>query len=307
MNLKPLIVICMFLATAVLAAQGESLEQQLEKAANTFGPEYLAARGDIIRQGQPVLSPLRKAAENPALNWHQRLMARICCEWLERGAEIDALRRHAWKTDPEFKYGGHRAGVGAEIRSLAAKRFKERRLWYYYLEVMWKKTGEHQIASVQDGSIYSRWPEYGGRALQGEPEEYYTFQIRRDILRRDPQIKDKKTARVYAGLVGDKRSEAMPELLLVFPHYIDMAASAFSSTEAGKNKLVVTYMIDLLMIARPQDVEAIEKLLKNYPNAKVPEQVIDAVRKRPPVKEPVEPSYNPAHEPQSVVPLEQSR
>lgn len=306
MNLKPLMISCIVFGSPALAVYGASIERQLETAANSSGPDYLAARGAITRQGPPVLTALQKAADSPSLTWQQRLVARICCEWVDRSAEISALRRHAWEKDPDLKEKGNRAGLGADIYSLAAKRFKERRLWYYYLEVIWKETSEYS-ESAHSRSIFRFWPAYARDALRGEPEEYYRFQILRDILRHDPQIKSEEARNVFALLITLKRSEAMPELLAAFPHYVDTVAAVLTKTQAGKDLISRQVMSELLMIARPQDVDVLEKLLEANPHLKRLEVMLDAARKRKPVEEATEPSFEPTHESERLKAFEKER
>lgn len=301
-NLKTQLIICLCLATTVVVAEPAILHEQLQRAAEAIGATYLSVRGEITAQGKAVLPALRKAAEDSSLTWQQRLMARICCEWIERGAEIDALRRHDWLKDPEFDPTkvGSRAGIWADIAlmGLFDKRFREARLWYWYAEMVWKRTGEYHLGSPRKISTSDGGSSFARHILRGEPEEYYVRAIRRDVVKHDPMLKTKEAGQAYSRLIEERRGEAVPELLTAFIASAGESGALLAQKgDILKQRFYRNGLQELLWFARPQDADLFAKYIEGRPYLDELKPAVDALRKRPPVPEPIEPPYLPGHQP----------
>jgi hypothetical protein len=285
------------LSLTVEAADTVLLSELLTKTICSSGTNYIRARNNIITHGKTLLPALQTATEDRSLNWQQRLMARICVEWMTRGSEVDALRAHSWETDPEreLQMGGSIIGLGDDIWFLAAKRFKERRLWYYYLEILLKETGEYSVG-CRHPSVSRYWPRYARNALYGEPEDFYRINDLREVLRRDPELKTREAYGAYAHAIRNKVSEVMPELLATFPFWLDFHA------ESVKDRVCFDRFPQLIQFARPQDAELIERCMKIRPILERFRPRVDALRKLPSVKETTEPPFQPGHSPRYVIP-----
>ncbi|MBI5394299.1 MAG: hypothetical protein HZA91_03285 [Verrucomicrobia bacterium] len=296
--MKKLLAICLWLPLTAGAMDSTMLRQRLQQAASASGQDYIRARAAILTEGKANQLALQKAAEDDSLTWQQRLMARICCEWVEREPEIVALRKYACRTDPEYQkhekeWRPYRCGDRPLLMSLLQNAFKEKRLWYYYLELLWKRTGEYG----EDGGdmLPTRsWPEHAQIALRGQPEEYYWFQILRDAVRRDPRLKSKDAEEAYNSLIRNKRAEAMPELMAAFLASVGESASESAQT-GNTDKRRFLSVFSLAEIARPQDASLFDKYIGDRPGFDDLKFYVERARKRPPVEEPAESSFRLGH------------
>ncbi len=142
------------------------LRKQLREAAESDGPAYVAIRDRIV--ADTSTNELYRAASDPALDWKDRLVARIALERKLRGADIEALRRYAWIKDPEAPEPMNisAAGLSYTMESTIRKRFHDAGLWYYYMEINWKETGE-MSCKKRGGVKFSEWPFHAGAARHG--------------------------------------------------------------------------------------------------------------------------------------------
>ena len=118
---------------------------------------------------------LAKAAVDQELSWQQRLTARICYERIQRGDDIEALRRYDWREHPDFNVEWQRSmvGPGYKMYDLVVSRLVELGLWYYNIELTWKQTQEWTLAEIYRVSL--SWNYWCRCAVTGQPEEMFLW------------------------------------------------------------------------------------------------------------------------------------
>ena len=144
-NRTGLIVATVLLGVCVVRA--DELRDRLQASTQATGTNYLSMRNGIVALGTNELPDLRRLADSTNESWQVRLMAGICAERIEKGSDIRAMIERNWNLDPEYKSIWDKVcgGVGsvASFGVLVGKRYKEKELWYYYIETIWKETEEH--------------------------------------------------------------------------------------------------------------------------------------------------------------------
>lgn len=117
----------------------------LERAVTATGAEYIVARKQLVSDGSNDVSALMAISTNSAERWQVRLVAGIAAERILKGAEIDALINREWQKEPSYnkEWNEFREGPVVGLKPLIIRRCKELGLWWHYMEVVWKETGEH--------------------------------------------------------------------------------------------------------------------------------------------------------------------
>ena len=140
----------------VFAVEKKELMPLIEKASTNRESAYVEVRDKIVGFGTNALPLLAEIAVDEALPWQQRLIARICYERVERKEDIKKLIETNWYSHPKFNPEWNKLITGPEIDmgEMVIPELREIGLWYYYLEVEWKMTGEQ--AEIRRGDRY-RW------------------------------------------------------------------------------------------------------------------------------------------------------
>ena len=142
---KMLLLVTLMTATTVVAVDRQQLMPLIESAAINRESAYVKVRNKIVEYGEDALPLLAEIAVDESLAWKQQLVARICKERIERREEIEKLLAIDWYKHPDFDPMQPPPIIGVE--GLIGERIiipalTEQQLWYYYLEVEWKTTGE---------------------------------------------------------------------------------------------------------------------------------------------------------------------
>jgi hypothetical protein len=145
--MKQLLLLLCFLPVSAHALDRSQLDKMLATAAAETGQPYLKARQTVLDLGKDALPLLIQAASDVKLTWQQRLVARICYERTARAADIEALRRYDWRTNPQYnkRWEGDIVGIKRYLGKIAVPKCMEMELWYYYIELAWKNTAEYAI------------------------------------------------------------------------------------------------------------------------------------------------------------------
>ena len=253
-----LVGLLLMLGTCLMAA---SLDELLKKAAVSDGDVYLRIRSEITSQGKAIVPELLQKATDQKDPWQIHLVARICSEWIASSNRIEELRNKEWDNDREFHTNWNRCIIGpiGEMLPLAKKRMNEFGLFYYYIEINWKNTGElsrDRIFSDKRGP--EAWCRFAREALREQPEFYYFVQATCDRLRQDAKFDNKANRDRYAFLKREKLVDAIPTLTELSESY--SAATAFtrdgSKQVVGRHKAMLE---EIMSFARAEDADVVEK------------------------------------------------
>jgi hypothetical protein len=129
-----------------LGGFGQDLRETLQAAAAATGDRYLALRNQIVEKGPAAVPELERILKDERIDWHERAMAGIAIERIQKGGEIDAFVNHNWEDDPRLKDDvGWKTPIAAPLGmgQLAVEQLVHDRLANYSLEQIWKQTAEH--------------------------------------------------------------------------------------------------------------------------------------------------------------------
>ena len=263
--MKNLIATLCLLPLAAWGIDREQLDAMLQTAATNQGPAYLAARTAIIDGGTNALPTLAQAGSDAHLSWQQRLVARIAYERIARGKEIDALRSYDWRTHPGYdaKWEGYIVGPSAQLWRIAIPRFAEKALWYYYIELTWKFTGETAI--TRDRRLIADWPRWCRDALANQAEIAYLHLAMIERLDKDTSLDASDAVELYAELLKSNDSDATTVLVDRFDaynrHYV-------KGPEIYPGSHAVTYrgMFEpILSLSDARNATGLQKFIEDHP------------------------------------------
>ena len=291
--MKRVIVILMSVLPVVAQAlEREKLNSMLAAAAGAQSNAYLEARQAILDLGSDVLSALAQAAVDPALTWQQRLVARISYERIARGADIEKLRRYDWRRHPDYhrRWEEDILGASAYLEKIIMPTCKEYGLWYYYLEMKWKLTGELAIDPF-DSRINKQWIGWCVHSVWGEPEDYYFRRMLREALEADMMLTNGyKGVGAFRSLLQHKDADAVPILVERLPQYVKVTGPSILTPSEIETSIGFR-LKEILSFADSRHAEVLEKFIAERPAlAPLKEQVAE-IRKRPAPPPRVEPPF----------------
>ena len=206
------------LPITALAVDQTELDAMLQTAATNQGGAYLAARNTVVNLGTNALPQLGQAAIDSKLPWQSRLVARICYEKILRQPEIAALTTTNWYAHPKFnpRWEMLHAGPETEMWKIVVPDLRNVGLWYYYLEIKWKQTGETPTRPLW--RIAEAWPQWCFKAVKDEPERVWFLRVCSELMA-DPKYPGQLFLGLYDTLSRDKKSDTVPLLLQYFEKY----------------------------------------------------------------------------------------
>jgi hypothetical protein len=165
-------------ALAAVKGQGKKSEivrLLIETAATATGKAYVEVRDEILGYGKDYHALLAAIAVDEVLPWQQQLVARICYERIERKEDTEKLLETNWHNHPDFNPGWNMLITGPDIRmgEIVIPDLKDAGLWYYYLELIWKMTGEK--GGISEKHIPDLWARWCALAIKDNIEERVWF------------------------------------------------------------------------------------------------------------------------------------
>ena len=139
-----MIVLPLIMAVNVFALERKDVMPLIEEASGKRESAYVEVRNRIVGYGTNAIPILGSVAVDESLPWQQKLIARICYERIEREKEIKKILETDWYKHPNFnpRWNEYLGGPEGRMHDMVETDLKEAGLWYYYLEVEWKMTGE---------------------------------------------------------------------------------------------------------------------------------------------------------------------
>lgn len=257
-------VTALLVAETGLGQTNASLRQLLERTATATGVDYIAARNQLIATERNAVAELTAISTNVLESWQIRLMAGIVAERITRGSEINEFAKYNWRRDPRYgsDWDMYHGGPVEKLMPLVTEKCKEKGLWWYYIELTWKKTGEH---SSKPRIREDYWRGAYETACKGSPVYALMLEVAKHRIRLDIDFRNWETRDYLAYLEGSKTNTVLPFLLEILPH-IPVA------DERNRPERAIRW-IDTL--AGSEDVPVVEEFYQ-----KRGEQVPDALRPR---------------------------
>jgi hypothetical protein len=213
----PLAILLSVCAQCAWADEVLDLQPQLAEAASAQVLAYVEQRDRLV--SEISTNVLFRAVDDERLDWRERLVARICYERIAGGKEIEALRVHDWRQHPGFDLNWLKnlSGPGRLMQPLAISYLVEVGLWYYYVEMTWKQTGELTVSPLRH--IDDHWQRWCRMALAGRPEEVYLHRAMTERIEKDELLEAADATRLYRELLDAKWAEAVPVLIRRYEAY----------------------------------------------------------------------------------------
>ena len=235
---KSLFLLCLF-PLLVQSMDRNQLDKVLATAAVAQPEVYIEIRTTIGDLGTDALPLLAQAGNDATLSWQQRLVARICYERIARSNDIVALRQHDWRAYPPYSapqaklvFHKNKAGkiVSSDVQPSGAKltsimgpqtdmgpfvvpKCRDAGLWYYFVELTWKQTGENASLKPRDPRFELAWPWWCREALTGQPEEIFLLLAIRERLQNDQELVERENFEFYKKLLKEQDAEAVSILV----------------------------------------------------------------------------------------------
>jgi hypothetical protein len=292
------------------------LHQMLLATATNQGPAYLAARNAIIGMDAKVLPLLVSASHDRDLSWQQKLAARICYERMSRGDEIQALREHDWLSYPpylpldqlmalETSQTNSGANVqrittrgrnsilwtpAGEMRKYVMPKCKELGLWYYYIELTWKNTGECAIfRQHKDVKFNLLWPGWCRGVLKDQPEDVWLRLAILERLQNDPTLEDRENLEFYREFLRGGCEVSI--LVDRFDAYFEREATGMESYQGERAKTYLRLFQPIFACADSRHADLLEKFISEHPALAELKLKVAEVRARPAPVAKAEPAF----------------
>lgn len=289
--MKRLLVLLCLLPIAVWGVERNELDKMLAAAATNQSADYLVARNEIANLGTNVLDQLAQAGKDASLSWQQRLVARICYERLVRGKEVAALRTYDWQTHPGYdvKWKNYIIGPSARLGLIAIPYFAEKGLWYYYIELTWKRTGE--TPSTRDRRLVAAWPRWCRLALANQPEREYLILAMSDRLHNEPTFDNDDSVECYKELLKGKESEVVPVLIERYDAYNRREVIGPEMFPGRHAELYRGMFEPIVSFADSRHEDLLEKFIGDHPALAELKPKLAEVRARPAPSPKAEPPF----------------
>ncbi len=249
--MRNVILILVVVAVMTGTVCGEELKDLLTKAVSAEGEEYRTIRNEIIQKGQSIVPELMKIQEDKAVDWKTQLMSGICRERIERADDIEQMEKKDWASDPEFdrQWLRYRPGPWIGMESLVVKRYREKKLWFYCLEAMWKGLDAFPRIWQADKTD---WEGACQLAVEESPMRDTAIRLLEDRVDNDPMFKNKLSRGAFIHLIDLKSRRSLPVLLKAWK---------------AQGGLHPEYVAKLSKMLTEDDINTTEEFLKNTDNA----------------------------------------
>lgn len=299
-----------------MAAEPSIISNMLVLAASADADEYIEARKAIVTIGANALPALGHEAENMERSWQHRLAARICYERIMRGSDIHDLRNEDWVSYPPYQpqqigvlvftempdgsrsaemrppgssIGIPRSGPSYLMEPYVIAHCQKTALWYYYIELTWKRTGEGPL-KIGDIKFIKQWPSWCRMALAGRPEEVYLLRAMTECLEKDEHLESEDAVRLYKEILSADWAEAVPVLTRRYEAY-NTRESIGPEVFPGSHAITFRGMFQpILAMADHRHAEMLEAYMARQPRLAELLPTLADVRGKTPVEAKAEPS-----------------
>lgn len=252
------------LSVSLLSADGlaDGVHSRLEEAVKTAGTNYILHRDQLVAGGTDAMAELTVISTDTSRTWQVRLMASIVVERIRRGEEVTEIAGKNWREDPEYKreWEQYREGPVRGLSTLVLKRYRERELWAYYIEQIWKETGEHSRTGMNEWS----WRGVARNAVKESPLLPLLLQVLAERVSSDIQFSSYERWGEFNVLLESATNTVLPQLLKIIQN------APLNNRNAAWRKMANT-------VAQPEDAPLIEKYFRDK-EQEVPEALVEPLK-----------------------------
>ena len=216
--MKRILTLGILVTINAFSIERKELLSLIEDASVKRESAYVEVRNKIVGYDTNALPLLVEFAMDEFLPWQQQLVARICYERILRKEEIEKVIATNWYAHPKFnpEWNEYRSGPERNMKDMVVGELKAVGLWYYYLELEWKMTGEK---AETRGNNTDRWISWCTLAVKDNPEERIWFlRVCADLMETTPS--HPRSSLLYSYLLDAKNPDAVPLLLQHFDMYM---------------------------------------------------------------------------------------
>ena len=296
------------------AGEVGEVRHRLAEVAAAEGAEYMELRDRVAAEVSGDL--LLRAANDDRLDWQERLVARICCERTTRKHELADLLNEDWRSYPPYQpknigrlvftqmpdgsysaemqppgpsIGSPVTGPSSLMHSYVVPHCQKKALWYFYIELIWKQTGEGPL-NIDDVGFVRQWQRWCRMALAGQPEEVFLHRAMAERLEKDERLEADDAVQLYKELLRAKYADAVPVLVRRYEAYNKreiIGPEVFPGSHAITFRGMFQPILDM---ADERHVELLESYMARQPWLVELLSVLAEVRSRTPVETDAEPS-----------------
>jgi hypothetical protein len=239
------------------------IRKDLAQTAAATGTVYISGRNALVGFGSNAIPQLTTISMDPHETWQVRLMAGIVAERIQRANDIDALVQKNWRDDPEYDKGWdlYHGGPGRGLSSLVLKRYKELTLWWYFVEQVWKETGEH---SKKPRMAEDSWRGIARTACKGSPVYNLIIPVVAERIQNDIGFKKYERWGEFKFLMECGTNTILPQVLEIIE----------KAPLNNRNQAWRTVASD---IAQPEDTPMIDKHFKDK-GQEIPEALVEPLK-----------------------------
>jgi hypothetical protein len=284
-----LFILCL-LPLSVQAIERDQLDKMLTAAVTAQSNAYIEARATITNLGTNALPMLAQAGNDATLSWQQRLVARIGYERIQRADAIDALCHHDWRAYPPYSaphakmiFLTNEVGkiVSSEVQPPGARftsvlgpqtdmgqyvipKCREAGLWYYFIELTWKQTGENGVLKPRDPRFEQVWPKWCREAMIGQPEACYLPLVKAERVKNDPALDDPQNMQFYRELLKTEDGDTVSTLVQRYNAYNRRKVIGPEMYAGEDAKIYANEFRSILAFADSRHVDLLDKFIADH-------------------------------------------
>jgi hypothetical protein len=285
------------------------MEAKLGLVAEATGDVYRKSRDEAVALGAKVLPDLLRMATTDGVGWKTQLMARIVYERIERMEALEGVLTHDWKSYPPYakpwlpriRVETNSAGEKVSIdippppghvsipmtgqSSLMGQHvlpvLREAGLWYYYIEQVWKQTGEGPPAMKFDHLFMERWVGWCAAVVKEQPEKIWWARVVADRLETS-DFMDWRDRDLFKALLESGESDTVHFLVRRFDDYFRADAKGLDESNWMWRESYPLRFMPIFGMADESHVGPLGEHIQSHPLLHPHLGKLEKVRKRPP-------------------------
>ncbi len=141
---------------------------------------------------------------------------------------------------------------------------QEAGLWYYFVELTWKETGENASLKPRDPRFERAWPWWCRKALEGQPEESFLTSAIIERLQNDQELVDRENLEFYKNLLKAQGADTVPVLVQRYEAFYRREVNG-PEDFPGSHAITYRRMFEpILSFADTRHVDLLEKFIDDH-------------------------------------------